>query len=769
MAAAPPLSKAEYLKRYLSRADAGADGGPESCRKRRRKRPKPGGAGGQGMRIVDDDVSWTCISTTKPEKEEEDDGDLPVVAEFVDERPEDIKQMEAFRSSAKWKLLGSHGEDLSSPRHLRHDTPDFSPPRRARHDTPDPSPPRRARHDTPDSSPPRRARHDTPDPSPPRRARHDTPDPSPPRRARHDTPDPSPPRRARHDTPDSSPPRRARHDTPDPSPPRRARHDTPDPSPPRRARHDTPDPSPPRRARHDTPDSSPPRRARHDTPDPSPPRRARHDTPDPSPPRRARHDAPDSSRPRRARHDTLDPSPPRRARHDTPDPSPPRRARHDAPDSSRPRRARHDTPDPSPPRRARHDTPDPSLLRKPHRHPSGISPRRAHHDTPDLCPPRGAHHSSSDLSPSGRARNSPPDPAQPRRTLGPSDASQLRRACRDSSSLAPEEPHSLPRNKSSKAPGRASSRACAHWQGPGRSPPSLSKNSKRDYDLGLSPPRKTQAKSHFGSKQPDSKGSSPSHRTFHISSSPRRCQSHTMDSSYPSGSWKVSDSDLSPPRNRPRPQTSDSDLSPPRRKQRAGSSDSDLSPPRRNQPPGKKAAHMYSGAKTGLVLTDIQQEQQELKKRDQEIAFEDEFQFAETIFRDKSGRKRNLKLERLEQRRKAEKDSERDELYAQWGKGLAQSRLQQQNVEDAIKEMQKPLARYIDDEDLDRMLREQEREGDPMADFIKKNKAKENKNKKVSPRYSGPAPPPNRFNIWPGYRWDGVDSCLLMLFLALLL
>lgn len=27
---------------------------------------------------------------------------------------------------------------------------------------------------------------------------------------------------------------------------------------------------------------------------------------------------------------------------------------------------------------------------------------------------------------------------------------------------------------------------------------------------------------------------------------------------------------------------------------------------------------MYSGAKTGLVLTDIQREQQELKKRDQE-------------------------------------------------------------------------------------------------------------------------------------------------------
>lgn len=42
-----------------------------------------------------------------------------------------------------------------------------------------------------------------------------------------------------------------------------------------------------------------------------------------------------------------------------------------------------------------------------------------------------------------------------------------------------------------------------------------------------------------------------------------------------------------------------------------------------------------------------------------------------------------------------------------------------------MKEMQKPLARYIDDEDLDQMLREQEREGDPMADFMRKKKAKE--------------------------------------------
>ncbi|KAH0504298.1 BUD13-like protein [Microtus ochrogaster] len=203
-----------------------------------------------------------------------------------------------------------------------------------------------------------------------------------------------------------------------------------------------------------------------------------------------------------------------------------------------------------------------------------------------------------------------------------------------------------------------------------------------------------------------------------------------------------SDLDLSLPRKRQRRRSSDSDLSLPRRRQRTTSSDSDLSPPRRSPRSGRKTAHMYSGAKTGLV-SEVQREQQELQKQNRDTtALGAQFEFAETVFQDKSGQKRNLKLERLEQRRKAEKESEGDELYAHWGKGLGQSRQQQQNVEDAMKEMQKPLARYIDDEDLDRMLREQEREGDPMADFNKKNNAEENKHKKAGPRYNGPAPPP---------------------------
>ncbi|NXL61725.1 BUD13 protein, partial [Chordeiles acutipennis] len=162
--------------------------------------------------------------------------------------------------------------------------------------------------------------------------------------------------------------------------------------------------------------------------------------------------------------------------------------------------------------------------------------------------------------------------------------------------------------------------------------------------------------------------------------------------------------------------------------------------------------------KGGLVSAEVlQREQQELRKHERNKHLEEESKYSETVFRDKFGRKRDLAQELLEEKQRAEAQSQRDQQYAKWGKGLAQGRQQQQNVEDAIKEMQKPLARYIDDQDLDRMLREREREGDPMADIIKKRKAKESKEKKEKPRYKGPAPPLNRFNIWPGHRWDGVD------------
>lgn len=60
---------------------------------------------------------------------------------------------------------------------------------------------------------------------------------------------------------------------------------------------------------------------------------------------------------------------------------------------------------------------------------------------------------------------------------------------------------------------------------------------------------------------------------------------------------------------------------------------------------------------------------------------------------------------------------------------LAQTEMHQQKLEDALHEAQKPLARHCDDEDLDRMLREQEREGDPMAAMLRRKKDRNTKTK----------------------------------------
>lgn len=61
--------------------------------------------------------------------------------------------------------------------------------------------------------------------------------------------------------------------------------------------------------------------------------------------------------------------------------------------------------------------------------------------------------------------------------------------------------------------------------------------------------------------------------------------------------------------------------------------------------------------------------------------------------------------------------------------------MQQQNLTDAMREAQKPLARHIDDEDLDRMLREQERDGDPMAAMLRKKKEKNAQLKGIKGKY----------------------------------
>lgn len=118
--------------------------------------------------------------------------------------------------------------------------------------------------------------------------------------------------------------------------------------------------------------------------------------------------------------------------------------------------------------------------------------------------------------------------------------------------------------------------------------------------------------------------------------------------------------------------------------------------------------------------------------------------------------------DQAEKKQKEEARKEQLEKYDRWGKGLKQVSDQQQRLEHDIHEMQKPLARYADDEDLENYLKEQERDGDPMLEYIRKQKAEERGetstevSNPLRPKYQG-AFNPNRFGIPPGHRWDGVD------------
>lgn len=76
--------------------------------------------------------------------------------------------------------------------------------------------------------------------------------------------------------------------------------------------------------------------------------------------------------------------------------------------------------------------------------------------------------------------------------------------------------------------------------------------------------------------------------------------------------------------------------------------------------------------------------------------------------------------------------------------------------------------RYADDVGMNREMREVERWNDPAAEFLtvscsaRSSVHADGQKKKKSrgprrPKYQG-ACPPNRFNIPPGFRWDGVGE-----------
>ncbi|KAG0375158.1 Pre-mRNA-splicing factor cwc26 [Mortierella sp. AD032] len=128
---------------------------------------------------------------------------------------------------------------------------------------------------------------------------------------------------------------------------------------------------------------------------------------------------------------------------------------------------------------------------------------------------------------------------------------------------------------------------------------------------------------------------------------------------------------------------------------------------------------------------------------------------AETIYRDARGRKVDRVQEKLEAQEAARKEIEKQERQMEWGKGLVQREAEEERKKREQEEKLKPMARYKDDKDLNEELKERDRWNDPAAMFLSGTK----KSKKSAPKfplYQGNFPS-NRFNIRPGFRWDGVD------------
>lgn len=185
----------------------------------------------------------------------------------------------------------------------------------------------------------------------------------------------------------------------------------------------------------------------------------------------------------------------------------------------------------------------------------------------------------------------------------------------------------------------------------------------------------------------------------------------------------------------------------------------------------KEKSKTLGGKRAGLSnAKEIRKELAELKKKNDKLIhnLSDEVsgKNAKTVFRDRgTGKIRDLNKElaekQEEEHQKAIKEAEKKAVYDRWSKGVVQRDAQLQKIEDDLHEMSKPLARYGDDTDLDKLLREREREDDPMLKEIREKRREHEKSTNPNyvefPKYKGPPPPPNRFNIEPGYRWDGVN------------
>lgn len=144
-------------------------------------------------------------------------------------------------------------------------------------------------------------------------------------------------------------------------------------------------------------------------------------------------------------------------------------------------------------------------------------------------------------------------------------------------------------------------------------------------------------------------------------------------------------------------------------------------------------------------------EEKERKKRGQKKA--------ETVYRDATGRRIDISMRRAEARREEEERAKKERQEKEEMGGEAQMREKERRREELEEARFMPLARTIEDEDLNRDLKNKMRWDDPAMQFLSAKEDRGGGGTSGGPRkptYQGAAAP-NRYGIRPGHRWDGVD------------
>jgi pre-mRNA-splicing factor CWC26 len=226
--------------------------------------------------------------------------------------------------------------------------------------------------------------------------------------------------------------------------------------------------------------------------------------------------------------------------------------------------------------------------------------------------------------------------------------------------------------------------------------------------------------------------------------------------------------DVSPPRRRAEdaspPRRRAEDASPPRRQTE------DASPPRRantdtnrkrsaasvieEEGPTKKR-RMLDGGKAGLLTDEDVVREEEAYRAAQEAKFKNRDlselgKGAQTVYRDSKGRRLDTLVAAMKQQQGELMESE--EANMEWGVGRVDVKKREEDERRKREEADAPYkGKSMQDNELNNDWKQEDRWGDPMAKFRAKGDKKEKKKE-----YQGWWPP-NRFNLAPGYRWDGID------------